>query len=80
MSTHSRFLLAIKLFIVCSPLSLSLFLEFDFNLSVFVVEGSLSSSGKRKKAQESRLVRDEHANLSPQQRNWLLKVEEPVNC
>ncbi|XP_016510572.1 uncharacterized protein LOC107827871 [Nicotiana tabacum] len=44
------------------------------------VEGSLSSSGKRKKAQESRLVRDEHANLSPQQRNWLLKVEEPVNC
>lgn len=44
------------------------------------VEGSLSSSGKRKKAQESRLERGERANLSPQQRSWLLKSEEPVNC
>ncbi|XP_059275750.1 uncharacterized protein LOC132030236 [Lycium ferocissimum] len=44
------------------------------------VEGSLSSSGKRKKAKESKLASGQHAELSPQQRNWPWKAKEPVNC
>ncbi|MCD7451927.1 hypothetical protein HAX54_014116 [Datura stramonium] len=44
------------------------------------VEGSLSSSGKRKKAKESRLASGQHADPCPQQRKWPWKVEEPVKC
>lgn len=44
------------------------------------VEGSLSSSGKRKKAKEIRLASSQHTDLSPQQRNWPWKAKEPVKC
>lgn len=44
------------------------------------VEGSLSSSGKRKKAKEIRLASGQHTNLSTQQRNWPWKAKEPVKC
>ncbi|KAL3330964.1 hypothetical protein AABB24_034661 [Solanum stoloniferum] len=44
------------------------------------VEGSLSSSGKRKKAKEIRLASGQHTDLSTQQRNWPWKAKEPVKC
>ncbi|CAN4127776.1 unnamed protein product [Withania somnifera] len=44
------------------------------------VEGSLSSSGKRKKAKESSLASGQHTDLSPQQRKWPWKAKEPVKC
>ncbi|PHT58246.1 hypothetical protein CQW23_00609 [Capsicum baccatum] len=45
------------------------------------VEGSfLSSSGKRKKAKESRLTSGQHTDPSPQQRKWPWKAKDPVKC